>query len=71
MVELRGRRIATKNTHGSGCAFSAAIAAGLAKGQDPLEAVLAAKAFITSAIEQSLDLGSGTGPVNPMFGKEP
>jgi hydroxymethylpyrimidine/phosphomethylpyrimidine kinase len=67
MVELVGHRIHTKNTHGSGCAFSAAIAAGLAKGQDPLEAVRAAKAFITLAIEHSLDIGKGHGPVNPIF----
>jgi hydroxymethylpyrimidine/phosphomethylpyrimidine kinase len=65
MVELTGQRIATKNTHGSGCAFSAAITAGLAKGQDPLEAVRGAKAFISAAIEHSLELGSGHGPVNP------
>lgn len=67
MVELSSRRIETKNTHGSGCVFSAAITAGLAKGQDPLEAVRAAKAFITRAIEHSLELGKGHGPVNPMF----
>lgn len=67
MVELTARRVATNNTHGSGCAFSAAIAAGLAKGEDPLEAVEAAKAFITAAIEHSLELGSGHGPVNPGF----
>ncbi len=67
MVELAGRRVDTKNTHGSGCAFSAAIAAGLAKGEGTLEAVRAAKAFINGAIEHSLALGSGHGPVNPMF----
>jgi len=67
MVELAGRRIDTKNTHGSGCVFSAAIAAGLAKGQEPLEAVRAAKVFINSAIEHSLELGQGHGPVNPTF----
>jgi hydroxymethylpyrimidine/phosphomethylpyrimidine kinase len=68
LVELPGRRIHTRNTHGSGCTFSAAIAAGLARGQTLLEAVVAAKAFITSAIEHALELGSGHGPVNPMFG---
>jgi hydroxymethylpyrimidine/phosphomethylpyrimidine kinase len=68
MVELKARRIDTKNTHGSGCSFSAAITAGLAKGQSPLEAVRAAKAFITGAIEHSLDVGKGHGPVNPMYG---
>ncbi len=67
LVELSGRRIMTKNTHGSGCVFSAAITAGLAKGQAPLEAVRAAKAFINDAIEHSLELGRGHGPVNPMF----
>ncbi len=67
LVELKGRRIDTKNTHGSGCAFSAAIAAGLAKGQQPLEAVRAAKDFIGGAIEHSLEIGKGHGPVNPTF----
>jgi hydroxymethylpyrimidine kinase/phosphomethylpyrimidine kinase len=67
LVELTGRRINTKNTHGSGCVFSAAITAGLAKGQEPLEAARAAKVFIERAIEHSLELGRGHGPVNPMY----
>ena len=64
LVHLPAERIDTKNTHGSGCAFSAAIAAGLAKGQDPLEAVREAKAYVTAAIRTSLQLGEGHGPVN-------
>ena len=67
MVELAGTRMPTANTHGSGCVFSAAIAAGLARGLDPLAAVRLAKEFITGAIEQSLEIGHGHGPVNPMF----
>jgi hydroxymethylpyrimidine/phosphomethylpyrimidine kinase len=67
LVELAAKRIATSNTHGSGCVFSAAITAGLAKGLEPLASVREAKEFITGAIEQSLDLGQGHGPVNPMF----
>jgi hydroxymethylpyrimidine kinase/phosphomethylpyrimidine kinase len=67
MVELTGTRVATANTHGSGCVFSAAIAAELAKGLEPLAAVQAAKEFIGSAIEHSLEIGHGHGPVNPMF----
>ena len=67
LIELAATRIATSNTHGSGCVFSAAITAGLAKGLQPLAAVREAKEFITRAIEQSLDLGHGHGPVNPMF----
>jgi hydroxymethylpyrimidine/phosphomethylpyrimidine kinase len=69
MVELSAERVPTANTHGSGCVFSAAIAAGLAKGKEPLEAVRDAKAFITRAIENSLEIGHGHGPVNPMFGQ--
>ncbi len=68
MVELEGERIATANTHGSGCTFSAAITAGLARGASPFDAVREAKAFITEAIRNSLELGHGHGPVNPAFG---
>ena len=71
IVELKARRIETQSTHGSGCAFSAAIAAGLAKGLDPLAASRSAKEFITHAIEFGLEIGHGHGPVNPMFGAQP
>ncbi|MGC8606335.1 MAG: bifunctional hydroxymethylpyrimidine kinase/phosphomethylpyrimidine kinase [Vulcanisaeta sp.] len=64
--ELRAPRIDTKNTHGTGCSFSAAIAAGLAKGLSPWDAIKLAKEFITTAIKYSLPLGHGHGPVNPM-----
>jgi phosphomethylpyrimidine kinase len=64
--ELRAPRIETKNTHGTGCSFSAAIAAGLAKGLHPWEAIRIAKELITTAIKYSLPLGHGHGPVNPM-----
>jgi hydroxymethylpyrimidine/phosphomethylpyrimidine kinase len=67
MVELRGDRIETANTHGSGCVFSAAIAAWLARGADPLRAAREAKTFISHAIANSLEIGHGHGPVNPMF----
>ena len=71
MTELSSPRIESANTHGSGCAFSAAIAAGLAKGLTPLEATRQAKEFITRAIEFGLEIGHGHGPVNPMFGTQP
>ena len=67
LVELQSPRIVTANTHGSGCVFSAAIAAELAKGGDSLAAVHIAKEFITGAIERSLEVGRGHGPVNPLF----
>lgn len=63
--ELRGTRINTKNTHGTGCSFSAAIAAGLAKGKEIMEALKDAKKFIQIAIEYGLNIGGGYGPVNP------
>jgi hydroxymethylpyrimidine kinase/phosphomethylpyrimidine kinase len=68
LIELTAHRIDTLNTHGSGCTFSAAIAAGLARGLEPLAATREAKAFITHAIESALEIGHGHGPVNPMFG---
>jgi len=68
LVELIADRIETANTHGSGCVFSAAIAARLAAGRLAVDAVRDAKQFITNAIEFSLELGHGHGPVNPMFG---
>jgi len=65
---LEARRVPTKHTHGTGCVFSAAITAGLARGQTPPAAVRGAKTFITRAIEAALPLGRGHGPANPMFG---
>jgi hydroxymethylpyrimidine/phosphomethylpyrimidine kinase len=63
-TELRGPRFPTKNTHGTGCTFSAAIAAGLARGRDPLTAIRRAKQYISRAIETALAIGHGHGPTN-------
>jgi len=67
-AELSAPRIETQNTHGSGCVFSAAIAAHLAREASLVDAVREAKIFITRAILNSLEVGHGHGPVNPMFG---
>jgi hydroxymethylpyrimidine/phosphomethylpyrimidine kinase len=66
VVRLAAQRIATGNTHGTGCTLSSAIAAGLAKGLDLAEAVRQAKAYVTAAIAASdrLRVGSGHGPVH-------
>ena len=64
---FRGERIQTQNTHGTGCTYSAAIAAGLGKGQALHEAVGIAKVYITEAIRNSLDIGEGHGPTNHFF----
>jgi hydroxymethylpyrimidine/phosphomethylpyrimidine kinase len=63
---LESRRIPTPHTHGTGCVFSAAITAGLARGDDILAAIRAAKVFITRAIEEALPVGHGHGPANPL-----
>lgn len=65
-------KIDTRNTHGTGCTLSAAIAAGLASGLSLVEAVEQAKRFITDAIAQAPRLGKGQGPTNHLvwLGKE-
>ncbi|HEX6990104.1 MAG TPA: bifunctional hydroxymethylpyrimidine kinase/phosphomethylpyrimidine kinase [Bacillota bacterium] len=65
LVHLEAPRIATRNTHGTGCTFSAAICAALARGLEPLEAIRYGKRVITEAVAHALDLGAGHGPTNP------
>lgn len=61
---LTSERIKTKNTHGTGCTYSSAIVAGLAKGESAETAVKKAKAFITEAIKYSFSIGKGFGPTH-------
>ena len=65
-ITITAPRIATRNTHGTGCTLSAAIAALLPRYADPFEAIRAAKQFLTEAIAHSgdLDVGQGHGPVH-------
>ena len=68
-------RIATTNTHGTGCTLSSAIAAQLAKGEALPTAVERAKAYLTQALRSAsrLEVGHGHGPVNhlwPLFSTE-
>lgn len=62
---LEGPRYDSSDTHGTGCALSAAIAARLAQGDDVPDAVASAKGFVSGAIKNGLRLGHGHGPVNP------
>jgi hydroxymethylpyrimidine/phosphomethylpyrimidine kinase len=64
MWELADKRVDTKNTHGTGCTFSAAVCAELAYGKTMENAFRNAKKFIQTAIEHGIDVGSGHGPVN-------
>ncbi|MDQ0299973.1 hydroxymethylpyrimidine/phosphomethylpyrimidine kinase [Salibacterium salarium] len=61
---LTAERTDTKHTHGTGCTFSAAIAARLARGMTVNEAVSESKTFISAAIKETLGIGKGNGPVN-------
>jgi len=63
----KSRRIMTKNTHGTGCTLSSAIAANLAKGISVSESIAAAKKYLQSAILYSLSIGKGAGPTNHFF----
>ena len=60
-------RIPTKNTHGTGCTLSSAIAANLALDLDLTEAVAQAKDYVTTAIQHALPLGKGHGPTNHFY----
>jgi hydroxymethylpyrimidine/phosphomethylpyrimidine kinase len=60
-------RVRTKNTHGTGCTFSAAIAAYLAKGEKLEQAVARAKTYMTAAIRKGFAVGSGHSPVHHFY----
>lgn len=64
---LHVKRLETKNTHGTGCTLSSAIAANLAKGMCVKTAVEEAKAYITEAIAHGFTLGKGVGPVHHFY----
>jgi len=66
-VYFTSERIETKNTHGTGCTLSSAIASNLALGFDIKEAVEKAKEYITLAIRNSLSIGKGAGPTNHFY----
>ena len=66
-VWLRGRRVETANTHGTGCSLSSAVACGLAQGFSVDVAVREAKAYVAGALGAGLDLGRGSGPLNHMW----
>lgn len=69
-IALAAPRIATRNTHGTGCSLSSAIAAGLAKGEDMETAVRNAKTWVSAAIAAAdrLGVGHGHGPIHHFHG---
>ncbi len=64
---LKEKESITRNTHGTGCTLSSAIAANLAKGFDLKTSVQRAKDYISRALADMLDLGTGSGPMNHAF----
>jgi hydroxymethylpyrimidine/phosphomethylpyrimidine kinase len=66
LVKFRTPRVAARNTHGTGCVLSAAITAHLAMGRPVKEAVDLGKQFVTKAISNGLQIGSGVGPCDPL-----
>jgi len=65
-ISLAAPRVATQNTHGTGCSLSSAVAAGLAKGETPEQAVRSAKIWISAAIAAAdrFSVGHGHGPIH-------
>lgn len=59
--------VETKNTHGTGCTYSAAIATHLGKGKNLIQAIQTAKAYITGAIQNAFNIGNGHGPTNHFY----
>ncbi len=64
---FRGERVATRSTHGTGCAFSAALLARLVFGESPTEAVRLAKEYVAGALRQAPGLGRGRGPMDLLW----
>ncbi|KPU45540.1 hydroxymethylpyrimidine/phosphomethylpyrimidine kinase [Oxobacter pfennigii] len=65
--EIKGERIDTIHTHGTGCTLSSAIAANLAKGMEVLSAVTMGKNYVAKAIEKGFKLGKGVGPTHHFY----
>lgn len=64
---FKSKRINTKNTHGTGCTLSSAIACNLADGKGLPESIQNAKNFLSGALAAGLNIGKGSGPMNHMY----
>jgi len=68
---LRGEWVETRSTHGTGCAFSSALLAGLVLGRSGSKAVEAAKGYVAGALRSAYPVGEGRGPLHHLFAFEP
>ena len=66
--EFRAVRVDTSSTHGTGCTFASAVAAGLAQDMAVEDAVARAKEYVTEAIRRAFPMGGGHGPLNHFYG---
>ena len=67
MTIFEGKRINSKNTHGTGCTLSSAICANMARGMDAVMAVGEAKMYIETGITHAPGLGGGCGPIHHFY----
>jgi hydroxymethylpyrimidine/phosphomethylpyrimidine kinase len=65
--EFTAGRVETASDHGTGCTFASAIAAALARGEDPKQAVALAKSYVTKALQAAYPVGRGHGPVHHFY----
>jgi len=65
-----GKKISTRSTHGTGCAFSTALACNLAQGHDLASAAKSAKKYVRAALKSAPKIGKGKGPVGTVFRRE-
>jgi hydroxymethylpyrimidine/phosphomethylpyrimidine kinase len=65
--EFNAPRLETRSTHGTGCTFASAIAAGLARGMALPDAVAQAKEYVTEAMRNAFPIGGGHGPLNHFY----
>ena len=70
-TELRGPRLDSRHTHGTGCTFAAAVAAGLALGRPILDAIANAKAYVTAAMQHGVAVGQGHQPLDHFWRFDP
>jgi hydroxymethylpyrimidine/phosphomethylpyrimidine kinase len=67
IVEFAGEHFSTNSTHGTGCAFSSALACNMAQGKNLEESVLNAKEYVSRALKCAYPIGKGKGPINHLF----
>jgi hydroxymethylpyrimidine/phosphomethylpyrimidine kinase len=65
---LPGERVVTRSTHGTGCALSSAFLSRLVLGDTPQQAAQAAKLYVANALRSAVQVGTGTGPMNHLWG---